>query len=76
MVLAALALANVMALLDLFVVNVALHDIGVSLRYSSSLCDVAWVLNAYALFFGAILVPAGRFRRQVRPQCHLHLVKS
>ncbi len=60
-VLATLAIANVMALLDLFVVNVALHDIGVSLHYQSSLSDVAWVLNAYALFFGALLIPAGRF---------------
>ena len=60
-VLATLATANVMALLDMFVVNVALHDIGVSLHYQSSLSDVAWVLNAYALFFGALLIPAGRF---------------
>jgi hypothetical protein len=60
-VLATLALANVMALLDLFVVNVALHDIGVGLHYQSSLSDVAWVLNAYALIFGALLIPAGRF---------------
>jgi hypothetical protein len=45
-VLAPLSLANVMALLDLFVVNVALHDIGVSLHYQSSLSDIAWVLNA------------------------------
>jgi MFS family permease len=60
-VLATLFLANVMALLDLFVVNVALHDIGVGLHYQSSLSDVAWVLNAYALFFGALLIPAGRF---------------
>jgi EmrB/QacA subfamily drug resistance transporter len=59
--LATLATANVMALLDLFVVNVALHDIGVNLHYQSSLSDVAWVLNAYALFFGALLIPAGRF---------------
>jgi len=56
-VLATLSLANVMALLDLFVVNVALRDIGVSLHYQSSLSDVAWVLNAYALFFGALLIP-------------------
>jgi len=34
-----------MALLDLFVVNVAIHDIGVGLHYQSSLSDVAWVLN-------------------------------
>jgi MFS family permease len=60
-VLATLSLANVMALLDLFVVNVALQDIGVGLHYQSSLSDVAWVLNAYALFFGALLIPAGRF---------------
>jgi len=59
-VLATLSLA-VMALLDLFVVNVALHDIGAGLHYQSSLSDVAWVLNAYALFFGALLIPAGRF---------------
>jgi EmrB/QacA subfamily drug resistance transporter len=58
-VLATLALANVMGLLDLFVVNVALNDIGTHLH--RSLSDVAWVLNAYALFFGALLVPAGRF---------------
>ena len=58
-VLATLALANVMGLLDLFVVNVALRDIGGALHHPIS--DVAWVLNAYALFFGALLVPAGRF---------------
>ena len=58
-VLATLSLANVMALLDFFVVNVALHDIGVSLHYQSSLSDVAWVLNAYALVFGALLIPPG-----------------
>jgi hypothetical protein len=46
-VLATLSLANVMALLDLFVVNVALQDIGVGLHYQSSLSDVAWVLNAH-----------------------------
>ena len=56
-VLATLSLANVMALLDLFVVNVALHDIGMGLHYQSSLSDVAWVLNAYALFFGRSLSP-------------------
>ena len=58
-VLATLALANFMGLLDLFVVNVALPDIASDLH--SSLSDVAWVLTAYALFFGALLIPAGRF---------------
>src|ERR1700761_989255 len=58
-ILATLALANVMGVMDLFVVNVALNDIGSDLH--RSLSDVAWVLNAYALFFGALLIPAGRF---------------
>ena len=48
-----------MSVMDLFIVNVALHTIGSHLHHSLS--DVAWVLNAYALFFGALLVPAGRF---------------
>jgi EmrB/QacA subfamily drug resistance transporter len=48
-----------MGVMDLFVVNVALNDIGSDLH--RSLSDVAWVLNAYALFFGALLIPAGRF---------------
>ena len=65
------SLANVMALLDLFVVNVALHDIGAGLHDQSSLSDVAWVLNAYALFFGALLIPAGRFADKYA-QGHLH----
>ena len=34
--LATLSLANVTALLDLFVVNVALHDIGVGLHYGAA----------------------------------------
>jgi EmrB/QacA subfamily drug resistance transporter len=58
-ILATLALANVMGALDMFVVNVALHNIGSNLHHS--LTDVVWVLNAYALFFGALLIPAGRF---------------
>ncbi|HWF50115.1 MAG TPA: DHA2 family efflux MFS transporter permease subunit [Solirubrobacteraceae bacterium] len=57
-ILAALALASLMSVMDLFIVNVALHTIGSHLH--SSLSDVAWVLNAYALFFGALLIPAGR----------------
>ena len=57
-VLATLALASLMSVMDLFIVNVALHTIGSHLHHSLS--DVAWVLNAYALFFGALLIPAGR----------------
>lgn len=57
-IMATLALANVMGLLDQFVVNVALHDIGADFHHALS--DVAWVLSAYSLFFGALLIPAGR----------------
>ena len=62
-VLATLALANVMSVMDLFIVNVALRTIGSHLHHSLS--DVAWVLSAYALFFGALLIPAGRFSDKI-----------
>jgi len=57
--LAILCLANFMATLDLFVVNVALRDIAVHFG-GSALSNVSWVLNAYAIVFGALLIPAGR----------------
>jgi EmrB/QacA subfamily drug resistance transporter len=54
-----LAAVAFMAQLDLFIVNVALPVIGRS--YSgSSLSGLSWVLNAYAIIFAALLVPAGR----------------
>jgi EmrB/QacA subfamily drug resistance transporter len=56
--LATLCLANFMAALDLFVVNVALQGIGT--HFGGSLSNVSWVLNAYAIVFGALLIPAGR----------------
>jgi EmrB/QacA subfamily drug resistance transporter len=56
--LAILCLANFMAALDLFVVNVALQDIAA--HFGGSLANVSWVLNAYAIVFGALLIPAGR----------------
>src|SRR5579875_3709214 len=59
LLLAILCLANFMATLDLFVVNVALRDIGTHFG-GSALSNVSWVLNAYAIVFGALLIPAGR----------------
>ncbi|MDX6267377.1 MAG: hypothetical protein QOD70_2117 [Frankiales bacterium] len=58
-VLLVLSAAAFMASLDLFIVNVALDDIGRSVR-SGSLSDLSWVLNAYAIVYAALLVPAGR----------------
>jgi EmrB/QacA subfamily drug resistance transporter len=58
-ILAVLAAVAFMAQLDLFIVNVALPVIGQSFR-GSSLSGLSWVLNAYAIIFAALLVPAGR----------------
>jgi EmrB/QacA subfamily drug resistance transporter len=58
-VLAVLATVAFMAQLDLFIVNVALPAMARSFD-GSSLADLSWVLNAYAIVFGALLVPAGR----------------
>ncbi|WP_040808617.1 DHA2 family efflux MFS transporter permease subunit [Nocardia concava] len=52
--------AAFMAMLDVFVVNVAFTAIGESYR-GSSLADVSWVLNGYAIVYAALLIPAGRF---------------
>ena len=58
-VIAVLCVAAFMASLDLFVVNVAFADIGRSL-HTSSVSDLSWVLNAYAVAYAAFLVPFGR----------------
>src|SRR5215472_1588617 len=45
--------------LDLFVANVALPSIGRAF-HGTDLASLSWVLNAYAIIFAALLVPAGR----------------
>lgn len=57
-VLVVLCSAAFMAMLDVFVVNVALVDIGDS--FNSPLSDLSWILNAYTVVFAALLIPAGR----------------
>ncbi|RKS74436.1 EmrB/QacA subfamily drug resistance transporter [Actinomadura pelletieri DSM 43383] len=54
-----LCAAAFMAMLDVFVVNVAFTDIGRSFP-GSSLPDLSWVLNAYTIVYAALLIPAGR----------------
>jgi EmrB/QacA subfamily drug resistance transporter len=49
----------IMASLDLFIVNVALPDIGRELG-ESDLSKLSWVLNAYAIVYAALLVLFGR----------------
>ena len=49
-----------LASLDLFIVNIAFPDIARDLE-GSSLAEMSWILNAYAIVFAALLVPAGRW---------------
>jgi EmrB/QacA subfamily drug resistance transporter len=49
-----------MASLDLFIVNIAFPDIQRDFP-GTSLSSLSWVLNAYAIGFAALLVPAGRW---------------
>jgi EmrB/QacA subfamily drug resistance transporter len=53
-----------MVSLDLFIVNVAFPDIQESF-HGTSVSDLSWILNAYAIAFGALLVPAGRWADRV-----------
>src|SRR5262245_28345796 len=47
------------SLLDLFIVNITVPDLAREFP-SSSLGELSWVLNGYAIMFAALLVPAGR----------------
>jgi EmrB/QacA subfamily drug resistance transporter len=49
----------VLSSLDLFIVNVALPQIAHDLP-GADLANLSWVLNAYAIVFAVLLVPAGR----------------
>src|ERR1700722_6800479 len=60
-ILALLSTVAFFALLDFFIVNVALAAISADFR-GSSLPAVSWVLSAYAIMFATAMVPAGRLR--------------
>jgi len=53
-----------MSFLDVFVVNVALPSIARQFD-EVNLVRLSWVLNAYAIVFAALLVPAGRWADRV-----------
>lgn len=63
-ILTVLSLGTFMASLDVFIVNVAFDKIGADF-HGSSIADVSWVLNAYAIIFAALLVPLGRLADKV-----------
>src|SRR3954449_8927271 len=58
-VLIVVSAAVFMASLDLFIVNIAFPDIERDFG-GTSLGSLSWILNAYAIVFAALLVPAGR----------------
>jgi EmrB/QacA subfamily drug resistance transporter len=55
---AVLAVAMLMTIVDLTIVNVALPTIGQALRFSES--NLQWVVTAYGLTFGGFLLLGGR----------------
>jgi EmrB/QacA subfamily drug resistance transporter len=58
----------VLASLDLFIVNVALPQMGrdFHLRGAGAMADLSWVLNAYAIVYAALLVLFGRLAERFR----------
>jgi EmrB/QacA subfamily drug resistance transporter len=58
LVLATIGVAQLMIMLDLFVVNVALPSAQQTLHFSTM--DRQWVITAYALAFGSLLLLGGR----------------
>jgi EmrB/QacA subfamily drug resistance transporter len=56
--LALLAVAQLMLILDVTVVNVALPDIGTSLRLDRG--ELPWVMTAYTVCFGGLMLLGGR----------------
>jgi MFS family permease len=59
--LAVIATAELMVVLDLTIVTVALPHIQAALGFSGS--NLEWVVNAYAVAFGGLLLLGGRPRR-------------
>ena len=62
-VIAVVVSAVFMSNLDLWIVNVALPDIGHG--FGGQLSTLSWVLNAYAVTLAALLIPAGRLGDRV-----------
>jgi EmrB/QacA subfamily drug resistance transporter len=65
LVLAIVCVGICLANLDLFIVNVALPNIGRDFK-NASLEDLSWVLNGYAIAYAALLVFFGRLAERYR----------
>jgi len=67
LVLAIVCAGVVLAALDLFIVNVALPQIGTDFQLRvGGLGDLSWVLNGYAIVYAAFLVLFGRLAERYR----------
>jgi EmrB/QacA subfamily drug resistance transporter len=64
--LALLAVAQLMLVLDVTVVNVALPDIGTSLRLTRT--ELPWVMTAYTVCFGGLILVGGRIADRFGPR--------
>jgi EmrB/QacA subfamily drug resistance transporter len=70
-VLAVLAAAQFLTVLDLWVVNIALPTLQHQFA-SASLADVSWILDVYAIVLAALLLPAGQAADRIgRRTCFL-----
>src|SRR5947208_4317951 len=58
LVLSLILTSQLMVVLDATIVNIALHDIKNSLGFSSA--GLSWVVNAYTLTFGGLLLLGAR----------------
>jgi EmrB/QacA subfamily drug resistance transporter len=56
-----------MSNLDVFIVNVALPDVGAHYD-GASLATLSWILNAYAVIYAASLIPAGALADRIGPR--------
>jgi EmrB/QacA subfamily drug resistance transporter len=65
MVLGIVCVGIVLANLDLFIVNVALPNIGRDFK-DATLEDMSWILNGYAIAYAALLVFFGRLAERYR----------
>src|ERR1700757_3994175 len=67
LVLAIVCAGVVLASLDLFIVNVALPQIGRDFHLrGGGLADLSWILNSYAIVYAALLVLFGRLAERYR----------
>jgi EmrB/QacA subfamily drug resistance transporter len=64
--LALLAVAQLMLVLDVTVVNVALPDIGASLHLTRA--EVPWAMTAYTVLFGGLMLLGGRIADRYGPR--------